>query len=555
MKQLTLILFLIFLSYANAQNDSFSDKSFDELIKLSKNSQNDSIALAYALQAKGVAKVNANNEQLTRAYYAIAKYQDNLEKNSVALKNIDLALLQVASLKDSIFWYNCLFLKGNILSDLGEDSKALITYLEAKEFAKNLGPVYEIAFLQNIAYIKKIHKDFQEAISLYKSLLSRLNTLEEDKNTAYYRLNALINITDAYLRLKNPDEAEFYNKAGLNEYSDKVKSGDYYTLLMLKAIIEYQKEHYEKCISISKQVRDATKIKNERLYPTALLYLGKSSYMLNAYEEAINYLENAYDKINSLGTIDLNEKELHEYLALAYNKNENLEKAIFHYQKYSALEKKQSIEDLKINNETHALLDVLPLTKEINKLGEALTKQQEKKQNLFILLIGLVMLFLASMSYYILKGKHTKKKFKELLKKVTELENDQEKKIAIRRDQVSDEKARIILKKIANFEKKEYYLLLECSLGFMAEKFETNTTHLSKVINAYKEKSFTAYITELRINTALIRLKNDKTLQSYTIKAIAEEFGFKRQETFSRAFKAHTGMYPSEYLKNLRKEY
>ena len=85
----------------------------------------------------------------------------------------------------------------------------------------------------------------------------------------------------------------------------------------------------------------------------------------------------------------------------------------------------------------------------------------------------------------------------------------------------------------------------------MAEKLETNATYLSKVINRYKRKSYTAYITELRINTALVKLKNDKKLQSYTIKAIAEEFGYKRQETFSRAFKAYTGIHPSQYLKNL----
>ncbi len=88
----------------------------------------------------------------------------------------------------------------------------------------------------------------------------------------------------------------------------------------------------------------------------------------------------------------------------------------------------------------------------------------------------------------------------------------------------------------------------------MAEELETNTAYLSKVINTYKGKSFTAYITELRIDTALVNLKNNKTLQSYTIMAIADEFGFKRQETFSRAFKAYTGIYPSQYLRNLKEK-
>ena len=87
----------------------------------------------------------------------------------------------------------------------------------------------------------------------------------------------------------------------------------------------------------------------------------------------------------------------------------------------------------------------------------------------------------------------------------------------------------------------------------MAEKLETNTSYLSKTINIYKGKSYTTYITELRIDAALIKLKNSKTLQSYNMTAIAAEFGFKRQETFSKAFKAHTGIYPSQFLKNLTK--
>jgi len=226
-------------------------------------------------------------------------------------------------------------------------------------------------------------------------------------------------------------------------------------------------------------------------------------------------------------------------------------KVEFHFQKYTELEKKQSIEDIKLNNETHELLDVLPLQTEIDKLGEELTTQTKTKKRLVIVSIGLFFLFAGSVFYYIINKRNTKKKIKELLKKVEELEHGQEKKVIIKKDVIFDEKARIILNKIADFEKKEYYLATACSLAFMAEKLETNTTYLSKVINTYKGKTFTAYITKLRMDKALIRLKNDKTLHSYTIKGIAEEFGYKRQETFSRAFKAYTGIYPSQYLKNL----
>ncbi len=555
MRQLVLIVVYTFLSLANAQDNLSNNESFDELIEsYAKFIYTDaSKALEYALQAKGIAVINENDEQLTKVSYYISKCQHKLAKNKNALQNIEIAIQQRSAPQDSLFLYNCFNLKGDILSELGEDSKALITYLKAKDYGKKIGGFfYEIAPLTNIASIKKIHKDFDEAITIYKSILKSLKTFKEDGDIMHYRLSAYINIADAYLWMENPDDAEIYNKAGLNECSAKMMEWAYYPLLMNKAIIFYQRKNYAECKLVAKQVRDyAIKAKEEGLYLTSLFYLGKSAYKLSDYAETINYFENAYDKIKASDNIDINEKELHKFLALAYHKENKHEKVAFHFQKYAALEKKQSLEDLKLNNETHELLDISPLKTEIETLGEALTQQTRNKKKYIMLTIVLFVLFFCSIVYYKIRGTHTKKKFKELLKKVSELENNQEKKTILRKDKVSDENVRAILSKIDSFEKNEAYLSTECNLSFMAEKLETNATYLSKVINAHKGKSFTAYITELRINTALVRLKNDKKLQSYTIKAIAEEFGFKRQETFSRAFKAHTGIHPSQYLKNL----
>lgn len=557
MRQLLLVLFYAFLSFANAQDTVSNNESFDRLMQSSKDSihENASKALDYALQAKELALINGNDEQLIKVSYYISKCQNNLAKNKLALQNIELALQQDKTMQDAQFLYKCFLLKGNILSELGQDSKALIAYLKATEYAKSIGNItYEVGLLTSIAFIKKAHKDFKEAITIYKNIL---NILESNSNTLkshnlrYYRLLTLMNIADAYLWIEKPDDAEIYNKAGLSKCSDTVSKWAYYPLLMNKAIILYQRKQYKECTLLAKQIRDCTKVNTEGLYLTSLFYLGKSAYKLNDYKQTIDYLEKAQRKINASDNVDLNEKELHELLTLAYHKENKHEKSLFHFQKYTALEKKQSVEDLKLNNEMHELVDVSPLKTEIDTLGEELTKQTKSHKKYFILSILLILLFIASLVYYKLREKSTKNKFKELLKKVSELEKNQEKKVVPQKDKVSDENVRVILDKIDNFEKNEYYLSTECSLSFMAEKLETNPTYLSKVINRYKRKSYTAYITELRINTALVRLKNDKKLQSYTIKAIAEEFGFKRQETFSRAFKAHTGIHPSQYLKNL----
>lgn len=542
----------------NAQNDSLKNSTFESLEASYKKMlyTNTSQALSYAIKAKEIALTSNNHTHITKAYYYIANCYYNMGANSDALQPIELALANSTDSTDIVLLYNVALLHGHILSELGEDSKALKAYVKAQEYAEEINnPEYEISVLTNIAYIKKIHKDFQEAINMYKTVLQKLETLEESQNNNVYKAIALMNIADTYLWLQKTDDASYYNEQGLKLSSRLNMELLHHPMLMNKAIIYYQKEVYGECIKLAKQIATLTKDDEKKsLHLTALFYLGKSSYKLKNYEEAIAFLEEVLQAINSSSTVDVNEKELHEFLALLYNKVGNAEKNLFHFKKYVELEKKQSAEDLKINNETHELVDLVSVQSEIREIKASLADETNSKRVISIVALLLLVLLIISSIYYKRKGRIIKQKFDKLLEKVTALEKEETSEKAVpKKEKVTDAKAAVILEKIDAFEKRESYLSTECSLGFMAEKLETNTSYLSKVINKYKKKTFTAYITELRINNSLIRLKNDKTLQSYTIKAIAEEFGFKRQETFSKAFKAQTGIYPSQYLKKLRK--
>jgi len=87
----------------------------------------------------------------------------------------------------------------------------------------------------------------------------------------------------------------------------------------------------------------------------------------------------------------------------------------------------------------------------------------------------------------------------------------------------------------------------------MAKKLKTNTSYLSKIINNHLDKSFSIYINELRINYAILELKNNKRLRQYSVKAIAEDMGYKNADAFSRYFRAATGISPSVYIKKIDK--
>ncbi|RYJ39601.1 Response regulator receiver protein [Flavobacterium anhuiense] len=74
---------------------------------------------------------------------------------------------------------------------------------------------------------------------------------------------------------------------------------------------------------------------------------------------------------------------------------------------------------------------------------------------------------------------------------------------------------------------------------------------MSKVVNVYKEKSFTQYINDLRIEFAINQLQVNNKLRKYTVQALALEFGFNNAESFSTAFYKKTGIKPTYFIKEL----
>lgn len=71
---------------------------------------------------------------------------------------------------------------------------------------------------------------------------------------------------------------------------------------------------------------------------------------------------------------------------------------------------------------------------------------------MFIISISSILLFVFSIVYYKIREKHTKKKFQELLRKVT-LPEEKKKKIASKKKKILDDKAKFFLEKIIDFEK------------------------------------------------------------------------------------------------------
>jgi AraC-like DNA-binding protein len=95
---------------------------------------------------------------------------------------------------------------------------------------------------------------------------------------------------------------------------------------------------------------------------------------------------------------------------------------------------------------------------------------------------------------------------------------------------------------------KKPYLEPDLTLPKLAEMMQMTTHELSGLINNGFQKNFYHFINGYRIEEWQ-RLLEDSKEDSVNILGIAYDSGFNSKTTFNTAFKAYTGMSPTEYLR------
>lgn len=87
-----------------------------------------------------------------------------------------------------------------------------------------------------------------------------------------------------------------------------------------------------------------------------------------------------------------------------------------------------------------------------------------------------------------------------------------------------------------------------------AEILDTNRTYVSKIINSELNQSFSDFLNQARIKTALQLIESDKNFKFYSSEAMAKSLGYKSRSTFRLAFAKVTGVTPSAYIRTLKQE-
>ncbi|NAS32577.1 helix-turn-helix domain-containing protein [Flavobacteriaceae bacterium R38] len=546
-------------------NEAWKSSTYEQLESLFMKANNrfDTVqmySIARYMLERG--KKENNHAYYINGYQLLSLTDQRLGKYKESLKHINKSIYYLEQTeaydkKDRVYLN-----KGYIHQYLGEYDLALDSYTKGLSFVAEESKNMKVGFIYAIGSLKSFLYDVQGALDEYLEILRLLN---EDKSDVYnnkeiLRLRCLKQIARLYIDLGNYEEAlnhcqevidakEIIEKS--NNLRDKIILVEVY--MGLGCIYTFTGD-YEKAFH-SLEIADSMNNTVDVDYIDAFLHFFKARvfFFSGEYNKAItelNSLEALEDNYN-FNHFFLEEKNI--LFAKSHQKLGDIEVATNYFNK--------SLSVLKENDERKARLNKNLLKRyDLNTLEEELTttktKLENQKSKTVALQVIFVMVLICLTLFYINNKRRNKKRFESLiaeidtaLKTKEEDENRQRESIL----KIDDVEVQKILERLQLFEKNKEYLDKETNLLTLSKKLNTNTAYLSNIINRYKKKSFNTYLMDLRLETVLERLHNEKRFRAYKIESIAEEMGFKNVNTFTRTFKKKTGINPSYFIRRLNK--
>ncbi len=504
-------------------------------------------AIAYLKQAKRDKK-----KLRTANGYSFMAFMDPNDFDK-KIQYLDSAITLMIHENNRFFPTRLYIYKGMAYDNKGVFDMALDCYLKGLKFAQKHNDVfYENIINHNIAILKRKLGNYDEAKAILKRCLEYESTLlSRSKNDTIGYLVTLDELIKTHLRSKEVDSALVLNKKGF-EMSKKLHSHCVFQLN--QGILQYyQKDYSSAIIALHKALKGLLKpdnrIHSETYYLVdSYLYLGKSLEMISKEKEAMIY----YKKIDSLiykTNYAIPEVRTAYVAIINHYKTLNDKNNQLYY--INRLLHCDSILDNNfktLNNKFYKEYDTPLLIKDKETIIKELkSKKNQSNYGLVIALIVIVIILIVNYR----KRKQYKIRFEELMNNKQESEKLIP-KITNESIGISPDVVEKILNGLNSFEENNGFTKINITSGSLASQLNTNPKYLTKVIKYYRKKNFSPYINELRIEYIINKIKSDKKLQNYTIKALAKEAGFNSAEVFSRTFFKKTGIYPSYFIKKIQ---
>ena len=546
-----------------AQNVDYEKLSLNELeesfAQIHDNPTGEKVSKIYIRKAK---KEN-NIEVLFRAYKLAAFFT----KNPKNIKYADSTLTIAKKINKPFFLANAHQTISNINSMNGIPQESLDNLLIAYEYSKKTDDKYlKNRILYDISRQEIYVGNFIDAkIKLHDVVLffdKNFNLRETGKDYPLIFFYSAITLIDLNTKLGKQSEnvilyEKAYKKMKLNTSYEEYRA----YFISCEGSDAFYNKNYP--LAISKLNEAIKKYKDNYTHFTEIYYLGLCYWKLNQKEKAINYflkLDKDYYKDKNQ---DPQYRPAYELLIQYYKEKGNTEKQLEYINKLLFLdksyEKNYKYLFAKINKEYTSE----KLIQEKNDIENSL-----KFHRLFIIFIIIFSFSVITFIFYRYTKiqKEYKQRFREIL--VEKKQNKTIEKINLKENTQTNQSQNTllyskisglsastidsILNKLEVFESENQFLNPKITQKTLSEELKTNPSYLSKIINVYKEKNFTQYINDLRLDYILERLKTDEELLQIDVKEIANEAAFSSAESFSDNFQRKFQIKPSYFIKMMK---
>ncbi len=544
------LLFISNVSFAQENGfvvpDSLKGKSFEELKKsILQNAKKTDISKMIAFIYIHKAKKDKDTLEIVHGYHFLSYFIFGNEK----LKYIDSIIFLTKNKNYPSYPMKGFLEKGNFYYNKRMFSNALDNYLKGR----NLSVINKNRYLINIfnhkiGIIKSRIGDNESAINLFESC-----KLFFESNKTKYRneyISTLFALSGALNSNKSYKYSTIINKLGYKESIELGLDNMKFYFILIEGINQFSMGNIEE--AQDSLTKTSPHFKQD--IPNQIInnyYLGKTLRTLNEIDESVVYFKKNDSLFDIIKDIHPDTRKSYIYLIEYYKSKKDFINQLKYTEKLLVVDSIIYNNFKNLNLKISSKYDKPKLLEDKNKMIHLLNNKS--KSYLYYLLL-FVTFSLIILTLYLRKQYKYKRVYLKLIAKNEKILENNDKKNVVLKKEISMNQANLILDKLDTFEKEEGFLEIKLTQTKLANKLNTNSTYLSNVINSYKKQNFSNYLNDLRIEYALNALQKDKKIRKYTIKALAEEFGYNNSESFSKAFYKKTGIKPSYFIKQIEKQ-
>lgn len=436
-------------------------------------------------------------------------------------------------------------------------SQALHYATEQLETARKLNDKNaEAAALSTIASIyfqKQDNSGWEYALKAYY-LSKEINDLSTRYVTASNMANYLFNNHKYDEALKYLKEADgFAKQVGLESENSYINSfmGDIYKGL---GKTDQAEKFYLLSMDDNPVTPNYDKIYSRICYAMFLIEQKRLNEALKLLTD-INDMSREYK-------VTIFEKEVLSLLSTIYELHGDYAKSLEYYKKYTAVSLNLFSEQ---KEREFAILDLRNKVREEELKNASQSLEIMKRGRTIIILTAIGMLFLiicvAGFFYHRRKISDYKQTIARYLENMRneKLLREQLEQANIKAQQrdasnatggLNDEKSKKLYQQIEKLMNEGLYRDSSLSLDKAAGLLSTNRTYLSQVVNEHYGKSFSAYVSEYRLNEAVELLSDPDNTDP--LKTVGAKVGFTSPSNFYTLFRQRVGVSPSVFRENVK---